>query len=59
LVTVNRSCHGSKHQDFETASILDPFMIHELLPSLTETAFGSHLYRVVCNLPPTAALSRR
>lgn len=26
--------------------ILDPFMIHELLPSLTETAFGSHPRRV-------------
>jgi len=28
-------------------SILDPFMIHELLLSVTETAFGSHPCRVV------------
>ena len=27
--------------------ILDPFMIHELFPFLTESAFGSHPRRVV------------
>jgi len=44
--------------------ILDPFMIHEVLPSLIETAFGSHPCRVVSvttakQCPFTAVAIRR
>src|SRR5580692_1417221 len=35
-----------RHGDLQ-AKFLDPFMIHELFPSPTETAFGRHPCRVV------------
>jgi hypothetical protein len=40
-------CHGGSHNGFRPILNLDPFMIHETLLYLTETAFGSHPCRVV------------
>jgi uncharacterized membrane protein (DUF2068 family) len=41
-------------------AVLAPFMIHELFPSLSETASGSHPCCVVfSNLRPDLVLSRR
>ena len=42
--TTRKVTHGVSLQ---TALNLDPFMIHETFPYLTETAFGSHPCRVV------------
>jgi hypothetical protein len=42
---VPRNASSSDAMHFSTTIarlILDPFMIHELFPSLTETALGSH-----------------
>jgi hypothetical protein len=40
-------CHGRRRIDFQIRLHLDPFMIHEAFPTVTETAFGSHPCRVV------------
>ena len=42
LGNMMHACHGSGHSDFQTGAIVDPFMIHELLLTVTETALGSH-----------------
>ena len=39
--------HGRRITRCDIKTFLAPFMIHEALPTLTETAFGSHPCRVV------------